>query len=138
MHINYSWRFSIHCLMSFCKFGNLLHFTLSYEHPNCFVRNLECCSIFIFPLAQLKNGANKDIIPSSFQVHSLFFSGNPVLWSLKASLAETFLRNIPIFVMLMYPVRTNIQIQPGLKAKLPLINLYVKSNNKLEIRNQLT
>lgn len=80
-----------------CKLGNLLHVMLSYEHPNCFVRNLECCSIFIFPLAQLKNVANKDMILSSFQVHSFFFSGNTELWSPKPTLAETFLRNIPIF-----------------------------------------
>jgi len=40
---------------------------------------------------------NKDMILSSFQVHSFFFSGNPELWSPKPTLAETFLRNIPIF-----------------------------------------
>ena len=31
----------------------------------------------------------------------------------------------------------NIQIQPGLKAKLPLINLYFKSNNKLVIHKSV-
>ena len=39
------------------------------------------------------------------------------------------------FIVLLLFSKFNIQIQPGLKAKLQLINLQLKSNNKLLIQN---